>query len=210
MCACLSMSDYKKGLQTLSVRRDLTDVYPVPYPSHLGRQGLEKQSSSTYWLPSRETFEAQYVKLLRNLSFLWWFISLTSLSTLPVQSSPPIFISAFFPFPTHTAFLILSSLGWLVVCPFGRLRGTVGERQVVRAPCLPFPTARVKCCWTLTPVGPHSQNRRGTQFSQPDPIESWTLHWRKKEPPPSNPPSQLWSVPFLCLLVKQGRTTGRH
>lgn len=34
------------------------------------------------------------------------FVYLTS------AAYPPTFISAFFPFPTHTTFLILSSLGW--------------------------------------------------------------------------------------------------
>lgn len=84
--------------------------------------------------------------------------------------------------------------------------GWEGSRQVVWAPRLPFPTAGVKRRWTLTPPGPHSPNLCETQFRQPDPIHVQTFHWRRKE----SHPSQLWSVPSFCLLVKQGRATGRH
>lgn len=82
--------------------------------------------------------------------------------------------------------------------------GWEGSRQVVRAPCSLFPTACVKCCWTLTPVGPYSENQCGTQFSQPDPIQDRTFYWRRKESPPPHPNCGQCS-PIVCWSSRVGR-----
>lgn len=200
------MIDYKKELHALGVIRDLTDLYLLFDPFWPGRKGLENQSRCIITLLRMcETLEAQYVKLLRK--FLWWFISLTSLSILPLHSSHPPWSPLSFLFPPIQSFSSCHSWAggpspWEVKGHFG----WEGGWQVVRALCTPFPIAGVKCCWTLTPVGLHSQNCHGTQFILPDPIQDRTFHWRRKECP--HPNCGYW--PSLCLLVKQGRTTGRH
>lgn len=121
---------------------------------------------------------------------------------------PPTIISAFFSFPTHTAFLILSSLD-LVVCPLGRLRGTMGERAVGRlcghrARLFPHPTSNAAepwPQWVLTlKISVERSSGSQTLFRT-----GLSIGGEK-----NLPPSQLWSVLSLCLLVKQGRTTGRH
>lgn len=147
------------------------------------------------------------MKLLRDYLFLWCFISLTSLShPLAQPSRPPSFLLSFF-FPPIPPFS--SCHPWAGGLSLWEVKGHCGWEgswQVVWALCTHFPIAHVKCLWTLTLVGPHSQNPFGAQFRQPDPIQHRTFLCRRKE----SRLSQLWSVALPLFSVKQGRTTGRH
>lgn len=51
-------------------------------------------------------------------------------------------------------------------------------------------------------MGPRSRNRCGTQFSDADPIQSQTFHWRRKESPH---PNCSQCPPFVCWSSRVGR-----
>lgn len=96
---------------------------------------------------ARWALEAQYVKLLRNFAFLWWFISLTSLYVQPSAHLHLCFLSY-----SHPYSLSRAVIPGLVVRPFGRLRGAVGERAVGRlcghrARLFPQPTSNTAEPW---------------------------------------------------------------
>ena len=170
----------------------------------LGGKSWKTSQAAHIDYPLENVGWAQYVKLLRNFSFLWWFISLTSLSIPLVQPSrpPSSLLSLLFP-PIQPFSSCHPWAGGLSLREVKGHHGWEGSRQVVRAPCLPFPTAHVKCCWTLTPVGPHSENQCGTQFSQPDPIQGRTHHWVRKKSPPI--PIVVTALPFVCWPSRVGR-----
>lgn len=98
-----------------------------------------------------------------------------------------------------------------VVCPCGRLRGTVGERAVGRlcGHCARlFSKPASKCCWTLTPAVPHAQNRCGKLNSACQTLFRTGLFTGREKNTPPHPICD--QQPSFCLLVKKGRTTGRH
>lgn len=139
----------------------------------------------------------------KSLGCFFFFFCRLSTST----ALPPTFIFCSPPFPSIQP--SSPHHPWSGGPSLWEVKGHLGwecSQQVVWALRSPFPTACVKRCWTLTLPRLRSQNLCETQFMEPDPIHFQTFHWRRKE----SHPSQLWSVPFFCLLVKQGRTTVRH
>ena len=82
-------------------------------------------------------------------------------------------------------------------------RGWEGSRQVVRAPWSPFPTARVKCCWTLTPVGLLSKiGVEGNSASQTLFRTGLSIGGEKTPPPHPN----CGQCPlFVCWSSRVGR-----
>lgn len=112
-------------------------------------------------------------------------LSLTSLSIPLVQPSRPPSSSLSFLFPPIQPFSSCHPwAGGLSLWEVKGHRGWEGSRQVVRAPCSPFPTAHVKCCWTLTPVGPHSQKSVWNAIQPARPYSGPDSPWEEKRIPP--------------------------
>lgn len=187
---------------------------PVFLLPHLGRWGLENPLKMylliTLWRMCLRPLEVQYVKLLRKVSFFWWFISLTSLSVLPALRPRPPWSLHSLPFPPTPPFSSCHSwVGGPSLWEVKGHRGWEGSRQVARALCTPLLKARVRILLNPDPGGSScSESTWKTQFSLPDPIQDWTFYWKRKERTPSNP--NCGHRPSFCLPVKKGRTTGRH
>lgn len=168
----------------------------------LGGEGWKTSQSSTYWLPSGECV------LGLSKSNMWSYLETSrvfdGLSLLHLcpsrQCSPPAHLHLCFLSISHPNSLSHPVIPGLVVCPFGRLRGTVGERAVGRlcghrARLFPQPASNATepwPQWVLILKISVERNSASQTYSDPD----FPLQEKRISPHPNCgqcPPFVYWS-----------------